>query len=135
MQLSILCLFSLLQYQILINSVFMLLGCPLPRLGADRNSHSTVHLMSNDPSTEEGSGGQLPRSHKDRISQGPGVDIDKLTGKRIIHASDREDLYLPGRILHITARKEKRYILLMISYEHWDYLESAIVLRCVLMSC
>ena len=64
-----------------------------------------------------------------RISQGPGVDIDKLTGKKKIHAFGRENLYLPGRILHITARKEKRYILLMIYYEHWDSLESAIVLH------
>lgn len=58
----------------------------------------------------DGSGGQLPPNYKNKISQLPGVSIDDITGKRIVPASDRETLHLPGRILHITARNEKRYI-------------------------
>ena len=72
-----------------------------------------VPFMASDPFMEDGydgSGGELPSNHKDKISQLPGVSIDDLTGKRIIPASYTENLYLPGRILHITVRNEKRYI-------------------------
>ena len=34
---------------------------------------------------------------------------DELTGKKLIPQTEREDLFLPGRILHIHKRKEKRY--------------------------
>lgn len=95
------------QYQILIASVLMLLGCTSSGLEAARHS-TAVHLLASDASTEEGSGSQLPRSHDYRKSQDPGASFDKLTGKRIIRASVTENLYLPGHILHITARKAKR---------------------------
>lgn len=99
-------LFSLIQYQILIASMLMFLGCPSSCLGVP-SQFSGVQLLSNDSSAEEGRGDQLPQSHDNAKSQDPRGSIDKLTGKRIIQASDRVNLYLPGRILHITARKGK----------------------------